>query len=389
MGARIITRQRTARELGRLRTGYSQPSEDPNKRPRPVKSRTWVVTSHAEHYVQAAAEQWGGTVERWQPQGTGPEQWRVITEAEAIDALLPPGDPLSQYNEMWSKGGCQRRCDGQRELISRRSCLCEAEHGEFWYQMPKGTVCSVTSRISVVLPDLPDVGVWRAETHSFYASGEWPSTVDMVLAGTGGKGLVPVRLRIEPRQRVASGMTKRFPVVAVEVRGLTPRQALSGPIPTSVALNPSGDTGPRALEAPRSSRPDYTARAEAGLTAEDVRDVWREARAAGHCAADGSDPLSQQLTEIAARRQREFEEDVRDATAAPPPAVEEPPVEAEIVPDDEPAGLWRSILTRAAERGLSERQAEAAFARLNEGLLPAEAGPERLAAFLAAMGGGA
>lgn len=71
MGSRIRTAQKQARELGRLRTGYSIPNQDPKKRPRPVKSKTWVISSHAEHYVTAAADAWGGKVERWQPQGNG------------------------------------------------------------------------------------------------------------------------------------------------------------------------------------------------------------------------------------------------------------------------------------------------------------------------------
>lgn len=277
MAGRILTLQRQARELGRLRTGWSVPNADPDKRPRPVKSRTWVVTSHAEHYVAAAAELWGGNVESWQPQGSGAPQYRVITKAESIDALLPPGDPLSQYNEMWNAGGCLRRCDGQTEQISRRPCLCLAQFGEEFYQQSKRNVCSATTRLNVILPDMPDMGVWRAETHSFYAANEWSGTVDMVLSGTNGRGMVPVALRIEPRQRLAGGTTKKFPVVVVEIRGITPRQALTGPLPTALALDPT--SAPLAIEA---GRPDYLAEARGALTSDDVGDVYRKAHAAGH-----------------------------------------------------------------------------------------------------------
>lgn len=318
MGSRILTLQRQARELGRLRTGWSVPNKDPDKRPTPVKSETWVISSHAAHYVEAAAEAWGGTVEKWQPQGNGASQFRVVTEAGHIDALLPPGDPLSQYNEMWSKGGCQRRCNGEMEQISRQPCLCLARFGEDWHLKPKSTVCSATSRLNVILPDMPDVGVWRAETHSFYAANELAGTVDMVLSGTGGKGLVPVSLRIEPRTRVAGGKTKHFPVVVVEVRGITPRQALTGPLPMALALDPSGTAEPLALEA---GRPDYLAEAEGALTSDDVRDVWRRARAAGHVDPKGSDDLSKQLMAVAARM---------DTEAASTDEV----VEAEFVDDD-------------------------------------------------------
>ncbi|MFI2349749.1 hypothetical protein ACH492_22380 [Streptomyces sp. NPDC019443] len=320
MGSRILTLQRQARELGRLRTGWSVPSDDPKKRPRPVKSKTWVVSSHAEHYVEAAAAAWGGDVERWQPQGAGVPQFRVITKAEQIDALLPPGDPLSQCNEMWNKGGCMRRCDGQTEQLSRKPCLCMAEYGEDWHllrqdQYKKDKVCAATSRLSVVLPDMPDVGVWRAETHSFYAANEMAGTVDMVLSGTGGQGLVPVTLRIEPRSRVAGGKTKHFPVVVVEVRGITPRQALTGPISTALALDPSGTREPLALEA---AKPDYLAEAEGALTPDDVGDVYRRAHAAGHL----NDQLIADLKEISDRLKAEAE-----------------PVDAEL----EPEGGWPAV----------------------------------------------
>lgn len=330
MGSRILTLQRQARELGRLRTGFSVPSDKPGGRPRPVKSKTWVISSHAEHYVTAAAEAWGGTVEQWQPQGAGSPQFRVITEAQQIDALLPPGDPLSQCNEMWNKGGCMRRCDGQTEQLTRQPCLCARQFGEDWHEQPKGTVCAATTRLNVMLPDMPDLGVWRAETHSFYAANEMAGTVDMVLSGTGGKGLIPVTLRIEPRSRVAGGTTKHFPVVVVEVRGITPRQALSGPLSTALALDPSGSRAIAALEA---ARPDYLALAEAALSSEDVRDVWRQARQVGHVTKTGDDELSQKLMAIAERK------DVEETTDAAGEAswASEPGRQEQAGPDDEGA----------------------------------------------------
>lgn len=338
MGSRIITLQRQARELGRLRTGWSVPSDKPNGRPRPVKSKTWVLTSHAEHYAAAAADAWGGKVERWQPQGNGSPQFRVITERGTIDALLPPGDPLSQHNEMWSAGGCQRRCDGEVEQISRQSCLCVKQFGEDWHQQKKGTVCAATSRLNVILPDMPDLGVWRAETHSFYAANEWSGTVDMALTGTGGQGMVPVSLRIEPRTRVAGGQTKHFPVVVVEIRGITPRQALSGPLSTALALDPSGTRPVAAIEA--APIPDYVALAEGALTSDDVRDIWMQAQDAKHVHFKGEDDLSKQLMAIAERKDQEVAAAQQTTTVRAPEPDEDGVVDGEIVEDVAPAGGW-------------------------------------------------
>ncbi|GGY81387.1 hypothetical protein CP967_08475 [Streptomyces nitrosporeus] len=337
MGSRIRTAQKQARELGRLRTGYSIPSDDPKKRARPVRSTTWVLSSHAEHYVVAAAEAWGGEVERWQPQGNGAPQFRVITKAEQLDAILPPGDPLSQANEMWNKGGCARRCDGEIEQISRHPCLCLAEHGPEWHLLrqdlsTKDKVCAPTSRLSVVLPDMPDVGVWRVETHSFYAANELAGTVDMVLSGTGGKGLVPVTLRIEPRTRVAGGKTKHFPVVVVEIRGVTTRQALTGPLPTAVALDPTGARGAAAIEAPR---PDYLAQAEGALTVDDVQDVYRTANTAGH--------LNDALVAALKKRAEELKAEAAATRVPDPEPDEDGAYPAEVIDDTEQTSAWPAV----------------------------------------------
>ncbi|MBA2951638.1 recombination directionality factor [Streptomyces himalayensis] len=292
MGSRLRNIQARAAEHGRLRTGYTQGN-------RPVRSATWVVTSHSEEHVRTAAELWGGAPEQWQALNSTITQWRVITKASSIEALITPGDPLNQYNELWTKGGCQRRCDGETELLSRQPCLCARQFGEDWHQQKKGVVCSTTSRLNVMLPDLSGMGMWRAETHSFYAASEWGGMVDMVLAGTRGDGFVPVNLRIEPRQVVRDGQTKKFPVVVVELRGVTPRQALAGPMTAAVALDPGATSqAVAAIEAPR---PDYLAEAEAALTPDDVGDVYRRANAAGHL----NDELIAGLTAIADRLKAE------------------------------------------------------------------------------------
>ena len=310
MGARLRNIQQRAAEHGRLRTGYTQGN-------RPVRSATWVVSSHSEEHVRRAAELWGGEPEQWKPLNSTIEQWRVITKASSIEALITPGDPLNQYNEMWSKGGCQRRCDGETELLTRQPCICAARFGEDWHLQKKGVVCSTTSRLNVMLPDLSGMGMWRAETHSFYAASEWGGMVDMVLAGTDGRGFVPVTLRIEPRQVVRDGKTKKFPVVVVELRGVTPRQALAGPMTAATALDPAAsDRAVAAIEAPR---PDYLAEAEGALTSDDVRDVWRRASANGHVDPKGRDDLSKQLMAIAERM---------DAEAS---STNDEPIEAELV----------------------------------------------------------
>ncbi len=266
MAGRILTLQRQARELGRLRAGtFEKPA---NAKGRPTRSRTWILTSHQRAYLDAAAEQWGGDVQRWQPQGGGAEAWRLITTSESVDAILPPGDPLSQFYEMWSRGGCQRRCDGEVEQLTNAACLCRAQFGDEFHAQPPEAACRPHTRLNVILPDVPDLGVWRMETKGFYAANEIAASIDLIRNATGGNVMVPVRLRIEPRKRVAQGKTKQYPVIVVEIRGATAGQILSGSAPVA------------ALTAPE-VRPALEAAAPATTTAvEPVRDWLREIAAA-------------------------------------------------------------------------------------------------------------
>ncbi|MFE2747361.1 hypothetical protein ACFXKX_24035 [Streptomyces scopuliridis] len=295
MGSRILTMKRQGAELGRIRTGYSTPHPDPKKRAVAQRSATFILSSHSREYIERAATLYGGTAEEWTPQGSKISQFRVITEARELRAILPPGDPLSQDNELWTGGGCARRCDGIVEKLSRRPCLCLAEHGEQWHEQPAGDVCKPTSRINVMLPDLPDFGVWRLETHSYYAADAMAGGIDAVLAATDGKSPMPLRMWIEQRQAKRRGKTKRFPVVMVVPAIPSLRQALAGPLSMAAALDPSTLDRP-AIEAPR---PDYVAEARQCKTVEDARAVWHRANRAGHVDPKGTDPLSQELVQIA------------------------------------------------------------------------------------------
>jgi hypothetical protein len=324
MGARLRNIQARAAEHGRLRTGYTNGK-------RPMRSATWVVTSHSEEHVRTAADLWGGEPEQWQPLNSTITQWRVITKASSIEAVITPGDPLNQYNEMWSAGGCQRRCDGATELLTRQPCLCARQFGEDWHTQPKGRVCSTTSRFNVMLPDISGMGMWRAETHSFYAAQEWGGMVDMVLAGTDGRGFVPVTLRIEPRQVIRDGQTKKFPVVVVELRGVTPRQALAGPMNAATALDPgAASRAVAAIEAPKGR--DWIAEARGALTSDDVRDLWMEAQTAGVVHPKGSDDLSKALMAIASEKDDENKKPTGSGVEGPD---DEGVYTAEVVDDGE------------------------------------------------------
>lgn len=357
--SRIANRQRQMAEQGRLRCGYT--TEGANGKMRPVKSNTWIVTSHSEEHVQAAAALWGGTAERWQPQGNGAEQWRVITNAKAIDAILPPGDPLTQAYETWSKGGCQLRCDGITEQLQGAPCVCFAKFGADWHEQPKGRVCDSKSRLKVLLPDMPGLGVWRMETGSYYATDEIAGMVDVIRGSVGDQTLVPVRLRIEPRMRVAEGQTKQFIVPVLELRGVTAGELLAGNI-TRAAIGGAPAAAAAAIEA---KHPDYLAEAQAATTAEQVMEIWTRANDAKHMTED----LHRAIGDIGRRLK----------------AANTEPTDAEVV--TEPSGsvdeLWQRIVTVAGGMDMDLFTIEEDFAFKNSGTTPEAATANDLATYLA------
>ncbi|OLT27774.1 hypothetical protein BJF83_17475 [Nocardiopsis sp. CNR-923] len=392
MGSRIITLQRQARELGRLRTGYTDTS---GTRPRPVRSTTWIATSHSAEYCEAAAGIWGGTVEKWKPLGAGAEQYRVITDAPAIDAILPPGDPLAQYYEAWSRSGCARRCDGETELLSDSSCLCVQDWGQDWHKVagPRDGACQMTTRLGVILPDMPDMGAWRVETHSYYSASEIAAAVDLLKGQLGTAAMVPVRLRIEPRTRVSGGKTKQFPVVTLGLRGATAGQVMSGQIPTAEVAAPAGQApavgaADTPAELPAAPARDWLADLQQLTTADEVRALYRECAQAGQMTADLSHAMKEHADLMAQAARGSYRPDADRRPEAEMPT-DETPAPAP-VPVDEGAqvdGLWMQCMSATPDDWSTQDLVEAYAAR-HGGELPDDATAALLTGFLKAIKAG-
>jgi hypothetical protein len=203
----IANLDRRLRELGRIRMGDRAPTG--NRRPR--KLETWRLTSPTRHLLDAAAVRYGGEVRPWQdaPTGTG-NQWELYTDADALNVAVPPDAALTQWLEHWSGGGCQRRCDGIREQRSDRPCLCADE-----VETGGQRTCQPSTRLNVLLPDLPDLGVWRLESHGYYAAVELAGMVAFLARFA---EMLPVRLVITRRQIKRPGEPARqFVVPALEL----------------------------------------------------------------------------------------------------------------------------------------------------------------------------
>jgi hypothetical protein len=210
--------QERARELGRIRVGLTV--ERGGKRV-PVKLDTFRLTTSSRNVADHAAKVFGGTVTPWVD---GPQRWQLITEQAQLPVIVPPGEPLTQWYELWSGGGCQRRCDGEQMQPGRGleagPCQCPADLAERM-ELAGGArprACKPTSRLQVMLPQLPDLGVWRYETHGYNGAAELGGTTRVLAAVADRSVAVQALLRIEERTVTRAGQTSKFPVVVIEVQ---------------------------------------------------------------------------------------------------------------------------------------------------------------------------
>lgn len=214
----ILDLQRQARELGRIRTGVQEPARTRTGF-RPAKLDTFRITAASRDLVAAAAAVYGGEVAEWQsPNG---KQWQVITESPVLDVIVPPGQVLDQWFEMWASGGCQRRCDGRTNVLNDTPCACPADVEERLELAKDGRACKATTRLWVVLWKLPDIGRWRLESHGYYAAVELGGAAEMLARATQQGQFIPATLRLDQRQRKTPGQPpKRFLVPVLEATNL-------------------------------------------------------------------------------------------------------------------------------------------------------------------------
>lgn len=230
MSMRIIDLQRRLREIGRIRIG--EQVESKNGKKRPAKIDVFRFTSRDRQVVEAAAAQWGGTCQEWADAPGDGTQWEVRSTAQQIPVVVPPGDmSFSQSYEQWTAGGCKVRCDSRWDHVGDQPCHCD----------PEQRACAIHTRLSVMLPDLPGVGVWRLESHGYYAAVELGGVVDLCAAQSAQGRMLPARLRLEHREvkRTVDGkvQTRKFivPVLDLDVHPMALAPAPSAaPLPDPV-----------------------------------------------------------------------------------------------------------------------------------------------------------
>jgi hypothetical protein len=231
----VLDIQRRGQQIGRIRIGQLVKMDD--GRSRPAKLDTFRFTTGSKVAADAIADLFGGEVRPWAEKRG---QFEVITREFAIGVMVPPRDQVvSQHYEMWTAGGCQRRCDSQHEQISNGPCLCPhaedttnadevsnmASRRAELAKLNPPQACKLSTRINVMIPDLPGLGVFRIDTHSYYAAVEIGDAAALMQMARDQGVMLPAVLRIDQRQRVAGGQTKNYPVLVLEV--LTTFRALA------------------------------------------------------------------------------------------------------------------------------------------------------------------
>jgi hypothetical protein len=220
----VLDIQRRGQQIGRLRIG--QQVQASNGKMRPARLDTFRFTTGSRTTADAIAALYGGKVREWE------REYEVITGQSEIGVQVPPRDEvISQWYEKWTKGGCERRCDSQHEQISNGPCLCphaedlsdadevarKALERSDLAKLNPPQACKLVTRISVQIPDLPGLGIFRLDTGSYYAAVEIGDSAALMQVARDRGVFLPAILRIEHRQRVAGGQTKKFPVPVLEV----------------------------------------------------------------------------------------------------------------------------------------------------------------------------
>ena len=228
-------------EIGRIRLGEKAPSGAPKR------LTTFRLTSYDKSVLDAAQAIYGGDARPWKD---APDEgmWQLTTTVAAIDILIPRAlQNVSQAYELWTGGACQRRCDGRMcELPEREAvaCICSSEG-----KLGPDRECEVITRLSVILPRLPGLGVWRLDTGGWHAANTIPSTLDLLMA-LDARPMVPATLRAVQRSSkgVENGrtITHRFVVPVLDAPGITIGQLVDGAVHETAQLT---DGRPRPLTA--------------------------------------------------------------------------------------------------------------------------------------------
>ena len=353
----IKTLQQRLTQVGVIRLG--QKATTSSGKQRPAKLETLRFTSPSRPLIDAVAGLYGGEVQAWQAP-TGP-QWEVITAAKEIPVLVPP-QRIDPNMEHWGNGYRDRMCDGETEQIRQRPCLC-AQMQQGGRRIDPRELCKPTTRMSVMLADVPSLGTWKIESHGWNAAAELPTLAASIESAPQP---IPARLEVQVREKKdfdpakPAGKqveSKVFMVPVLHFDWITPAQAFGGELGAAARAALAGAAVERhAIEAAKveSQRrkftpAEYLTLSGAAEEIDDVRELWRDAAEDGALTDAVKTALNAKVAEIQNKAKAQQE---KRPQPAPPVAVVQPPadvVDAEVAPD--PDAVWAQIQAAAGELG--------------------------------------
>lgn len=251
--------QRRNLTIGRIRAG------DKDEKGRPHRLEGFRFTTSSELAACTIAELYQGQQPRpWA------RQWEVYTPVRELGMSLPPGDLVIRQKMMrWSGGGPTVVCDGVTTTRpSRGPCQCPqpddpCDEESVWdairerrrlaaLKVPQG--CYPYTWISMVLADIPGIGVWQILTKSEQAAAEIIAQATLLERARAIGELLPATLVLEYRETRVDGLLRQYnvPVLRVDepVRAIAEGLAAR---PLAEQLPPRPGTGPLAIMAGRSA----------------------------------------------------------------------------------------------------------------------------------------
>ncbi|MER6235906.1 hypothetical protein ABT185_07495 [Streptomyces clavifer] len=382
----IIDLQMRMRQLGEIRIGRvvdtGRISKKTNKPIlRPEKLNHFRFTSASREILSSVAELYGGEVQPWTPANGGPSEFEVYSTTNRLPVLIPPRNSVSQWYELYAGSKCQRRCDGQTEQKSDKPCMCN----------PDNRQCSITTRVNVMLRDVPALGQWLLVSKGYHAAVTLPPAAEL-LAQAGG--YVAGWLGMEEKLVQRDEGPARFMVPTLDVQ-ITPTALMAGNITgaPAVASGPERPAIEAAAPAAAAVPPkDYLLDARNAATQGEVLAIFQTAKSAGahfsYLEQIKAIGLTKPETAPDAPHPDDTQRILNPADYGDAPPDEDGAVDAEIVHDDDVEDLWFRIIAAAGVHGMTTDEVETEFAKANSGQLPATASASALRTFLTALKGG-
>lgn len=358
----IKTLQARLTQVGVIRLGQQLISK--NNKKYPAKLETLRFTSPSRPLIDAVANAYGGEVKAWQAP-TGP-QWEVITAVKEIPVLVPP-QRIDPNLEHWGNGYQDRMCDGEVEQIRKAPCLCAAVQASGQRFDPRD-LCKPTTRMSLMLADIPSLGTWKLESKGWNAAAELPTLAASIESAPQP---IPARLEVQVREKKLFDPGKPqkdqiesrvFMVPVLHFDFVTPAQAFGGQI-GAAAQAALGGQQRAAIEAAKveSGRRKFTAEeylqlAESAEEIEDTRELWTDAGHDGALTDEVKAALQERVAEIKARDVAKAEPEAAEPVATLPATAAEDVVDAEVVPDAD--AVWAQIQPVAGQKGWNAEDLE-------------------------------